>query len=131
MSNIRQYNNQSRISKWLLATVLILSFFIFSGLPVPLKTKPDALQTTLVVNTQNRFEKSICYNRAFRQTLVKHQVNQFLVVPATNLTVLRNQQVKAQMINCCSIMIRRQSGFFYHGKTIPLGKSDDITITLG
>ncbi|WP_299590495.1 hypothetical protein [Mucilaginibacter sp.] len=131
MNNTRTYIYQNPFSKWLLAVVLLLSFFTFSGLVVQTQQKPNALQTTLVQINQNRVVKSITYKRALRHTQNGVNTFSFFVTSVIDLSELHSRQVKIQIASRCISNIRNlQTCFFYQHKTIPQNTSDDPAFTL-
>jgi hypothetical protein len=131
MNNTRTYNYQNPFSKWLLAAVLLLSFFTFSGLVVQTQAKPNALQTTLVQINQNRVVKSITYKRALGHTQNRLNTFSFFVTSAIDLSELHSRQVKTQISDHRGLNIPSlQTCFFYQHKTIPQSTSDNPAIAL-
>jgi hypothetical protein len=131
MNNTRTYNYQNPFSKWLLAAVLLLSFFTFSGLVVQTRAKPNTLQTTLVQINQNRVVKSIAYQRALIHTQNRLNTLPFFVMSSINLSEVHSRQVKAQISDYRSLNIPSlQTCFFYQHKTIPQNTSDDPAFAL-
>lgn len=131
MKNTRTYNYQTLLSKWLLAAVLLLSFFSFSGFVIQTQQKPGAPQTTWVQSSQNRVAKSITYKRALSQTHYRLNTFSFFVLSSINLSEMHSKQVKVQMIGRCNPDIPGLSTLlFYQRKTSPKNTSDDPAIAL-
>jgi hypothetical protein len=131
MKNTRIHNYQNLFSKWLLAAVLLLSFFNFSGFVIQTQQKPNAPQTTLVQSNQNRVVKTIAYQRALIHTQNRLNPLSFFFISSINLSEVHSRQVKAQITNYCNLNIPHlQTRFFYQHKTIPQNTSDDPAISL-
>ena len=124
--NTQIHKYQNLFSKWLLAAVLLLSFFNFSGFVVQTQQKPNAQQTTLVQNPQNRVVKSIAYKRALIHAKNKLNAHSFFIISSINLSEIHNRQVKTQLnyYRCLNIPYL-QTCFFYQHKTIPQNASND------
>jgi len=133
MNSNRHPNYQNAFTKCVLAAVLFLSFFVFSGLAIQSRATQDIQQTTLLVNRPNRLVKSISFNGALRHTYCKHRDHPVFVIPVFNLANLHSLQTKTSVISHCSpgMFIRKQACFFYRVKTIPQNTSDEPVIALG
>jgi hypothetical protein len=132
MSNALKNKYQNTFSKWLLAAVLLLSFFTFSGLAVQRQAKQDAQQTTLIVSKSTRIVKSISFNGAFRHCYAQYKTTTWLVAPFLNLVNQHNRQI--------SIKIKNHSGsnspviqtcFFYRVKAVSQNTGDAPILPLG
>jgi len=129
--NTRKHNYQNLFSKWLLAAVLLLSFFNFSGLVIQTQQKPGAPQTTWVQNTRGHIVKSISYQRALIHTQNRLNPISLFVLSSVNLSEIHSRQIKSQITDCSSLnMLCAQACFFYQHKTIPQNTSDDPAIAL-
>ena len=116
--NITRNNYQNLFSKWLLAAVLILSFFTFSGLVVKQQPKFAAQKTELVKANESRAAKSITFNRALRQIPGNFNTQGTFFAQIISLARVHSGQVKMQFINC-RLHKALPAGFFYRYKTIP------------
>jgi hypothetical protein len=131
MKNTRIYNYQNLLSKWLLAAVLLLSFFSVSGFVIQTQQKPCAPQTTWVQTRQNRLAKSITYKRALSHTHNRLNSPSFFILSSINLSAMHSRQLKVQMTDRCNPDIPGLSTLlFYQHKTIPQNTSDDPAIAL-
>lgn len=126
MCIIRQYNSKRLSSKWLLAVVLLLTFFTFSGFGVQDQTKPGKPQTTLVASYRSEVIKSISYNRLLISCLKNKSFPAFI-----DLSDLYSQQVKTSLSVLSGYYIRLQTHLFYKIKTTSSGTDDDPAIILG
>ena len=131
MNNIRTYNYQTLLSKWLLAAALLLSFFNFSGFVIQTQQTPNTPQTTWVQNTKNQVAKSITYKRALNHTQNRLNTLSIFVIPSINLSEMHSRQVKVQITDHCNLNIPGLSTLlFYQHKTIPQNTGDDPAIAL-
>jgi hypothetical protein len=131
MNSSLHYNYKNGFSKWLLATVLVLSFFTFSGWSVQSQIKQGARQTTLLFNNPAQPVKSITLTRA-----LGHSCNKcftlFLVAPAFNLIYLHSRLISVLIKSHSGPGSNRlKTGFFYQAKTIPQNTGDLPVINLG
>ncbi|HAL82086.1 MAG TPA: hypothetical protein DCO83_07510 [Mucilaginibacter sp.] len=88
MIYIQHHKYKETLSKWLLAAILILSFFAVSGSGTQGPANKFTRQTTLLAGKSGRPVKSIAYYRAVRQVYRQQVANCFLVLPALNLIKL-------------------------------------------
>jgi hypothetical protein len=124
MNNTLHHNYQNGFPKWLLATVLVLSFFTFSGWPVQSQIKQTARQTTLLVNNPVQPVKSITLTRAIGYSY-NNSTTLFFVAPAFNLIYLHSRLTGIIIKNHSRLVSNRsKTGFFYHIKTIPQNTGD-------
>jgi hypothetical protein len=131
MNNTRIHKCQNLFSKWLLAAVLLLIFFNFSGLVTQTQQKPDAPQTTWVQSTRGHIIKSISYQRALIHTPNRLNPISLFAISSVNLSVVHSRKVRSQIIDCSSLNVpSAQACFFYQHKTIPQNTSDDPSIAL-
>jgi hypothetical protein len=131
MNKTLEHNYKNLFSKWLLAVVLLLSFFNFSGLVIQTQQKSNAPQTTLVQSDQGRIVKSLIYQRALIHKQNRLNPLSFFVISSVNLSEVHSRQVKSQITDCNNLnMSCAQTCFFYQHKTIPQNTSDDPAIAL-
>lgn len=116
--NVTRNDYERLFSKWLLAAVLILSFFTFSGLVVKQQPKFAAQKTELVKANEGRIVKSITFNRALRQIPGNFNTQGTFSVQIISLAKVHSGQAKMQFINC-RLHKTLPAGFFYQYKTIP------------
>jgi hypothetical protein len=132
MSNTSQHNYKNIISKWLLAALLLLSFFTFGASSLQSSIKHDGKQTTLLVSSSKRFVKSISFDRALQRLYCKHPAISFLVAPALNLINLHSRQINMSLKKHTGPnLTRTQKGFFYQIKTTSPNAGDDPVLCLG
>jgi hypothetical protein len=115
------------MSKCLLAVILLLSFFTFSGFVAQSKTTLNKPQTTLVVNSSFRPFKSINYKRAIVSLSSKDPVIPILI----DISRLHSQQVKIRITTLISLYIPRQTGLFYRPRTTSQNADNDSALILG
>ena len=115
--NITRNDYQRLFSKWLLAAVLILSFFTFSGPGVRSQPKFAAQKTELVKANESRAIKTISFSRALKQ--IPGNLNPLAIfsVQVINLAQIHSLQAKTQFINC-QHRTTLPAVFFYQHKTI-------------
>jgi hypothetical protein len=131
MTNIQVHKYQNQPSKWLLAVVLLLSFFNFSGFVIQTQQKPNAPQTTWVQSAPTRIVKSIAYKRALIHRQNRLNPLSFFVRSSITIDEVHSKQVKAQISHYHGLNIPTlQTRFFYQHKTIPQNTSDDPAIAL-
>ena len=133
MNSNKHPNYQNAFTKCLLAAVLLLSFFVFSGSSAQSQTKQNVQQTTLLINRSNRLVKTTCFNGALRHIYCNHHARSVFVISAFNLANLHSLQIKTSIIRHCSpgMFISKKAGFFYRTKTIPQNTGDEPAIALG
>ena len=118
---------KNSMSKCLLAVILLLSFFTFSGFVAQSKTTLNKPQTTLVVNSSFRPFKSINYKRAIVSLSSKDPVIPILI----DISRLHSQQVKIRITTLISLYIPRQTGLFYRPRTTSQNADNDSALILG
>jgi hypothetical protein len=118
---------KNSISKWLLAVILLLSFFTFSGFVAQTKTTLTKPQTALVVNSNSGLFKSINYKRAL---IALHSKDPFIPI-LIDISRLYGQQVKIQITELAKSYIPTQTSLFYKPKTTPQNADDDSALILG
>jgi hypothetical protein len=125
MSTVRHRNFKNTLSKWLLAVVLIMCFFTFSGFTSQTQTKQDAQQTISVISCEIGHEKCISYKRALTQYYARHSSVSFFAKPTFCLDRLYSQQTKISITALTqSYIIRPKIGFYYHVNAIPQNADD-------
>jgi hypothetical protein len=132
MIYIQHHKYKETLSKWLLAAILILSFFAVSGSGTQGPANKFTRQTTLLAGKSGRPVKSIAYYRAVRQVYRQQVANCFLVLPALNLIKLHSRQIGIRLKNNAgpNLTLQQQSSF-YRSKTIPSNKADEPVTSLG
>ena len=118
-------NDYKRLfSKWLLAAVLTLSFFTFSGPAVGPQLKFAAQKTELVKLNESRAVKTISFSRALKQ--IPGNLGPFGVfsVQLISLAQIHSLRAKTQFINC-QHHTAPLAIFFYQHKTIPNNSGDE------
>lgn len=128
MSKLQRPGTKNRFSKGLFAVILLLGFFAFSGYAAQTTVVNASTQTTLVVNAQSRFEKSITYQRALAKTSYNH-----LHTPSY-IDVSRMHSARVTVcingLGFCDIR-RSKINFFFRLKTIPQNSGDEPASRLG
>jgi hypothetical protein len=127
MNNTLCHNLKNTFSKWLLAAVLLLSFFTFSGVVVQTQIKLDKPQTTLVVNANTRVIKSVNYNRL----LVPARFERPLISAFIRISRFHSQLVKIQTTKLSEVCIPKQTALFYQPKITSKNADDHAAILLG
>jgi hypothetical protein len=117
-------NYKNKISKWLFAAVLLLSFFAFSAFVSQPEGAPDKPQTTLEVNPNLRLSKSINYKRALISLSPKELVVPILI----DISRLYSQQVRIRITELTKSYISLQTGLFYRPKTTPQNADEDSAL---
>jgi len=125
MSNTRNNTVKNAISRWLLATILLLSVFSFSGVATQPQSDQFTLKTTLVVSPNNECGRSINFKRASILPLS-------ITTPAFNISRLHSLQIKTRLEQL-SVCFANQPKVvrFYHVKTIPQNPGEVPVISLG
>ncbi|MFI5140043.1 MAG: hypothetical protein ACHQIM_19645 [Sphingobacteriales bacterium] len=119
-------------AKWLLAAVLILSFFAVSGSRNFSTANLFTRQTTLLAGKSGHLVKSITYCRAVRQVYGRQAANCFLVLPALYLIKLHSRQTGILLRNNSGPNLPlQQKAFFYRSKTIPSNNAGEPIAFLG
>jgi len=127
----RERNNQTLFSKWLLAVILLLSFFSFSGIAAQSLVKPNASFTEASYVIQKQAIKSIAYQRALKQVRSGSNTCSFFVESTISLAYFNSLQVKTLGQSYSSRNIDKlQNTSFYQHKTIPQNKGDEPAIAL-
>jgi hypothetical protein len=130
--NKRELNYKTLFSKWLLAVVLLLSFFTFPGMVTQTPPKHNPSHTEAAFNAQKQAVKSISYRRAFRQTLPQLNASLFIVAPVIDLANFHGLVAKTCAISYNDRNISRvQKSFSIARKLSPQNKSDEPAIALG
>jgi hypothetical protein len=122
--NITRNNYERLFSKWLLAAVLILSFFTFSGPAVGSQPKFAAQKTELVKPNESRTVKTISFNRALKQIQGNLTLFAVFFVRVISLAQIHSLQAKTHFINC-QHRNAVPAVFFYQHKTIPNNNGDE------
>lgn len=128
---IREMNNpefkyKGLSSKWLLAVVLLLSFFTFSGIAIQSQAKQNPSRTEVAYTTQSQAAKCITYCRAQQQTKSGQNALLIFAASAIDLAYFSSLQVKILSITYSSKSIYKPQGdFFYQHKLIPQNNSDE------
>ena len=123
--NSTSYKNS--LSKCLLAAILILSFFTFSGFIAKTQTNPTKPQTTLVDNASFQVVKSISYKRALVPIQPKY-LSLFSFVSANHSYA---QLVIVRITELRTTVLPRQTALFYIVKTIPQNTGDEPASLIG
>jgi len=132
MIYIQHHKFKEMISKWLLAAILILSFFAVSGSTTHSTANQFTRQTTLLTGKCCHPVKSMAYYRAVRQFYGQQAANCFLVLPAVNLIKLHSLQTSIRLKNNSGPSLPlQQKAFFYRSKTIPSNKVGEPVAYLG
>ncbi len=131
--NNNQYNNhQNAFAKWMLAIVLLLSFFTFSAPVAQSPVKQEVHQTALVVNSPARRVKYINFNRVSLVSNLAVKTSVFATQSFLNLIKLHSGQANICLKNHSTPRLGGARGFLLsHIKTIHQKSSDDLIITLG
>ncbi|WP_094571351.1 hypothetical protein [Mucilaginibacter xinganensis] len=85
--------------KWLFAILLMLSFFISSGLAIQSPVKTAGIATTLLQSHPKMVAQSISYNRAVRLNQKGVHAFNFLITFPKALINLHTCKVKVQLIH--------------------------------
>ncbi len=122
--NITRNDYQRLFSKWLLAAVLILSFFTFSGPGVRSQPKFAAQKTEFVKANESRSVKTISFSRALKQIPGSLPQLPAFFVRVISLAQIHGLLAKTQFINCQD-RNALPPVFFYQHKTIPNNNGDE------
>ena len=125
MSDTQYPDLKKASSKWLLAVVLLLSFFTFSGFIAPTQIKLVKPPTTLVISGDTtKPSKSITYERALVKTpVIEQQVLVFID--------LNNRQTNIRLAALSNFCIQPKTAVFYRVKTNLPNADDDPAILVG
>ena len=127
MSIIRQYNSKRLFSKWLLAVVLLLSLFSFSGFRAQTQAYLDKPQTTLTINSWPEIIRCLSFNRA----LLFQFSSQIPVSSFIDLSRLHTLQTNIRLITFSGFCIELQTGLFYKVKCISSDSNEEPPAILG
>lgn len=123
--------NKDLFLKWLLAVVLLLSFFTFSGVIVLSLAKPNPSQTETAFIAKKQATKSILWQRVLNQINSLQNTLPVFATSTIDLAYFDNLRAKTLSISSSNINIgKRQNSFTYQHKTILHSKSDDPYIAL-
>jgi hypothetical protein len=112
--NNNQYPELKRLlSKWGFNLVLMLSLFAFTGFGVKSQTTPDKTQTTLVISSGIKLNKTICYRRA----LIKAPVISTTVCDFINVSRLHSCLIENHLKTLFATPVPLQTALFYRVKT--------------
>jgi hypothetical protein len=116
----RSYKNL--IPKWLLAVILVLSFFSYSGITFADQYKPQTYQTNLQKDPEARLTKCIAYNRALARKVSKYCPS----APSfKTASILLGRKLAIRLINhstpCLPVY---RTGMSYRAKIITPNSSD-------
>lgn len=114
------------ITKYLLAAILLLNVFTFSGSPARCHTAVDVRQTTLVVSSSYRI-RGINYQKLTVSSCIKSVT----VSASNNLSRLHSYQIKIRIAQLVIQNTRRKAAFIYQPKTIPQNAEDSSAFLLG
>ena len=115
------------ITKYLLAAILLLNVFTFSGSTVRCHTAVDVRQTTLVVSSSYRISRGINYKKLAASSCIKSVT----VSASNNLSRLYSCQIKIRIAQLVIQNTRRKAAFIYQPKTIPQNAEDNSAFLLG
>ena len=125
MTNRQKHNYKNTAAKWLLAVTLFLSFFSFSGSSIHNPAKPDALQTTLLLNRSAGPVKCITFNNTHRRVWKRHCSFVLLIVRDLNLVNLHTRQITTRLRNQLSSNLSAvRNDIFYRAKIISSNTGD-------
>lgn len=127
----REHNNQTLFSKWLLAVILLLSFFTLPGIATQSQLKLNSSCTEAPYIAQKQAVKSITYRRALKQAPSNRNTHSFFVESTISLAYFNSLQVKTLGQSYYGRNIDRlQNIRLYQHKTIPQNKGDEPAIAL-
>lgn len=113
--------------KWLFATILLFSFFTFSGFAYQTQANHEKQPTTLIVSLNLRAAKSINYKQALKAIPHKY----LSLFSLSNASYLYTRQVEVLIKDLHARVLRPQTALFYRVKTIPQNTSDEPAILIG
>jgi len=122
--NITRNDYERLFSKWLLAAVLLLSFFTFSGPTVRLQPNFAAQKTELIKANESHAVKTISFSRALKQIQGSHNPLAVFSVQVISLAQIHSMWVHTQLVNC-QHRNALPAAFFYQHKTIPNNNGDE------
>lgn len=122
--NITRNDYERLFSKWLLAAVLVLSFFTFSGPGVRPQPKFAVQKTELVKPNESHAVKTISFSRALKQIQGSHNPLAVFSVQVISLAQIHSMWVHTQLVNC-QHRNALPAAFFYQHKTIPNNNGDE------
>ncbi|WP_295798518.1 hypothetical protein [Mucilaginibacter sp.] len=122
--NITRNDYQRLFSKWLLAAVLILSFFTFSGPGVRSQPKFAAQKTEVVKANESCSVRTISFSRALKQIPLGFSPSAIFSARVISLAQIHGVLAKTRFINC-QYCTRPRAVFFYQRKTIPNNNGDE------
>jgi hypothetical protein len=130
--NIHQHSStKNKLSKWLFAVFLILSFFTFSGVSIQSPANYQKPKTTVLAANNQRVEaKSISYSRVLAQK--KQCTFTFQVNSLFEISLAHSRHISSR-ISCLlvSYMRRPQTGFYFPVKTQVQNADDEPALSLG
>lgn len=107
---------KSVLSKWLLAAVLVLGFFTFSGLTIQTTNWLDKPDTTLVAGFVNKVSRSISYNAALKaanKSGLSNLTSQLLSLRALSFLHSRETDIAVKQTARLFISIKRVKYLFF------------------
>ncbi|SMC94453.1 hypothetical protein [Pedobacter africanus] len=120
-------NYKSWCSKWLLAVVLLLSFFNFSGFTISAAyTSSDKQQTSFLGESRLSWAKSISYKRALNQ--IRPQEHLFIRInDLLHLAEWHTLLLNAKIANCRPPLLTTQKiNLFYRLKSVAKNDEDEL-----
>jgi hypothetical protein len=119
-------------SKWLLAAILVLSFFTFSGIVLKPQAAGYVQRTTLHAYPRAVLVRSISYRRAQCQFYKNHSTRSFFTISTFDLSRIYSRQI-SNRINSLSMSYksRPKTDFFFPVKTFPQNAGDHPALHLG
>jgi hypothetical protein len=125
MCNTRQHKYKNTLSKWWIAAVFVLAFFIFSASASRSQVKPGVNQTTVLIGKPCLNTKCITFYRALKDAQTNHcNIPVFFANPA--LTSTYTLKIKACLKKSHPLrLLKVRTGFFYQNKTIPQNSGDE------
>lgn len=116
MTPLRIYSKH-QLTKWLLATVLVLSLFSYAGVSSAGQEKSQIYHTALTVNSNPAVKKCVTYYRSFHQP---YTANAFFdnLIYINRLSIIHSQSAKTRLIKHSAPYFITQASSFLHRKVI-------------
>src|ERR1700761_2025088 len=126
MSNMQ---NKHLFSKMMVAIVLVLSFFTFSGFILPAAVKPAAHQTAMICCSKGKCGKTTNFIKTVKRTDNKHKAGIFLISPFLGFNNLHNLPAAPTPSANVAHFTNPEVGFIYRARSFT-STTDDEPISL-
>ena len=130
MKSPATYNFKNICSKGLLAAILLLGFFTFSGLPVSSQTRQAATQTTWIIRANTHLINGFRYQAQARK-IHKGHANAFLLFNTIYLSWFHSKQTTISLKCCSATILHKPIVSICQFKTIPQSGKNNPSLISG